>query len=225
MGSPVTVGAVCLDEPLADHNARYARAGEREDRVVQQQIEGSGESDVALVQHMARGDRAALAPFYERHGGIALAMARRMLGDAEAAEEVVQDAFVALWRRAAEFRPDGAAPRTWLLTVVRNRSIDHLRRSSGFDRLSLDDTQPAGLEADPWPEIWKRHCGDAVRAALRDLPQEQRDVIELGFFGGYSHAQIAERLATPLGTVKKRMRSGLKRMRSSLDDSFAGAVP
>lgn len=183
-----------------------------------------GDADLVLMRRMARGDRHALAMFYERHGGVALALARRMLNDFDAAEEAVQDAFVSVWRRAATFRSGAAAPRTWLLTIMRNRCIDELRRRSGAPRLSLDDAQPSAIENDPWPEIWKRHCADAVRAALDALPSEQREVIELGFYGGYSHSQIAERLATPLGTVKKRMRSGLKRLRAALDERFAGSA-
>ena len=157
--------------------------------------------------------------------GVALALARRTLGDAADAEEAVQDAFVSVWRRAGTFRAGAAAPRTWLLTIVRNRCIDELRRRRGDQQLSLDDAPPSAVENELWPEIWKRHCGNEVRAALDALPQEQRDVIELGFFAGYSHAQIAEKLAAPLGTVKKRMRSGLKRLRVELDDRYLRAIP
>jgi RNA polymerase sigma-70 factor (ECF subfamily) len=181
----------------------------------------AGEADLRLMLDIAAGDRNALAHLYERHGGVALAYARRMLDDADDAEEAVQDAFVSVWRRAASFRPEGAAPRTWLLTIVRNRCIDELRRRRGETSRALDDAQPPHFENELWPEIWKRHCADAVRAALTSLPAEQRDVIELGFFGGYSHSQIAERLALPLGTIKKRIRSGLKALRVKLDDRFA----
>jgi RNA polymerase sigma-70 factor (ECF subfamily) len=113
------------------------------------------------------------------------------------------------------------APRTWLLTIVRNRCIDELRRRRGEPIHSLDDMQPAAIETELWPEIWKRHCADAVRVALDRLPAEQRQVIDLGFFGGYSHSQIADRLSIPLGTIKKRMRSGLKTLRLVLDEQFA----
>jgi RNA polymerase sigma-70 factor (ECF subfamily) len=181
-----------------------------------------GNPDLVLMRSMARGERSALSSFYERHGGLALALAMRMLGDVDTAEEVVQDAFVAVWRRAADFRPDAAAPRTWLLAIVRNRCIDELRRPS-FARVPLDDAQPAAIESDPWPDIWKRQCGDVLRAALRELPSDQRNVIELGFFGGLSHAQIAARVDAPLGTVKKRMRTGLRRLRRALDASYADA--
>ncbi len=181
----------------------------------------AGDADLRLMLDIAAGDRNALAQLYERHGGVALAYARRMLDDADDAEEAVQDAFVSVWRRAASFRSEGAAPRTWLLTIVRNRCIDELRRRRGEPSRALDDAQPPQFENELWPEIWKRHCADAVRAALTSLPAEQRDAIELGFFGGYSHSQIAERLALPLGTIKKRIRSGLKALRVKLDDRFA----
>jgi RNA polymerase sigma-70 factor (ECF subfamily) len=184
-----------------------------------------GPSDLVLMRSMARGERSALSSLYERHGGLALTLAMRMLGDADTAEEVVQDAFVAVWRRAADFRPEAAAPRTWLLAIVRNRCIDELRRRPLAARVPLDDAQPPAIEGDPWPDIWKRQCGDVLRAALRELPSEQRNVIELGFFGGLSHAQIAARVDAPLGTIKKRMRSGLKRLRLALDASYADALP
>jgi RNA polymerase sigma-70 factor (ECF subfamily) len=185
----------------------------------------AGESDLVLMRSMARGERGALSTLYERYGGLALSLAMRMLGDVDAAEEAVQDAFVALWRRAANFRAEAASPRTWLLAIVRNRCIDELRKRPALPGVDLDDAQPPAIDGDPWPDIWKRQCGDVLRAALRDLPHEQRNVIELGFFGGLSHAQIAERLDAPLGTVKKRMRSGLKRLRLALDASYADALP
>lgn len=180
-----------------------------------------GETDAALMHRMARGERHALATFYERHGGVAFAVARRMLDDLEAAEEAVQDAFVSVWRNAANFRSSAASPRTWLISIVRNRCIDELRRRRGSPHVSLDDAQPIAADNELWPEVWKRHCGAAVRDALDGLPAEQREVIELGFYGGFSHAQIADRLDAPLGTVKKRMRTGLRRLRSALDDRFS----
>jgi RNA polymerase sigma-70 factor (ECF subfamily) len=189
------------------------------------EISEIGDADVSYMRRMARGDSHALSSLYQRHGGVALALAERMLGGRDAAEDAVQDAFVALWRHAGAYRAGGAAPRTWLLTIVRNRCIDELRRrSGGLQRVDLDEAQPYAIERDPWPEIWKRHCGDALRGALADLSREQREVIELGFFSGHSHAQIAERLGAPLGTVKKRMRTGLKRLRAALDDRFAESI-
>jgi RNA polymerase sigma-70 factor (ECF subfamily) len=181
-----------------------------------------GPTDLDLMRRIVDGERNALAALYARHGGVALAFARRMLEDEHHAEEAVQDAFVSVWRRAATFRSEAASPRTWLLAIVRNRCIDSLRRRRGdAATAALDEAQPEAFDDELWPEIWKRECGAAVRSALRDLPPEQREVIELGFYGGYSHAQIAERLSLPLGTLKKRMRSGLKRLRAALDESYS----
>jgi RNA polymerase sigma-70 factor (ECF subfamily) len=192
---------------------------------VPDEISEIGDADVSYMRRMARGDSHALSSLYQRHGGVALALAERMLGTHDAAEDAVQEAFVALWRHAANYRDGGAAPRTWLLTIVRNRCIDELRKRAGSpQRVELDEAQPQAIERDPWPEIWKRHCGDALRGAMADLPREQREVIELGFFSGHSHSQIAERLGAPLGTVKKRMRTGLKRLRDALDERYAESI-
>jgi RNA polymerase sigma-70 factor (ECF subfamily) len=184
-------------------------------------LDGIVTDDIVLMRRMAAGERTALGTLYERHAGVAFAFARRMLADADDAEEAVQDAFLALWRRAATFSPGGAAPRAWLLAIVRNRCIDELRRRRGETNQSLEDAQACASENELWPEIWKRHCGDVVRAALAALSPEQREVIELGFYSGLSHSQIAERLDVPLGTIKKRMRSGLKRLRLVLDERYA----
>jgi len=181
----------------------------------------NGAADLILMRRIADGERNALDALYVRHGGVALAFARRMLEDASDAEEAVQDAFVSVWRRAGSFRSDASSPRTWLLAIVRNRCIDELRRRRGDTPAPFDESQPEPLENELWPEVWKRQCGEAVRSALRSLPPEQREAIELGFYGGYSHAQIAERLALPLGTLKKRMRSGLKRLRGVIDESYS----
>jgi RNA polymerase sigma-70 factor (ECF subfamily) len=184
-----------------------------------------GAADLILMRRIADGERNALAELYARHGGVALAFARRTLKDDHDAEEAVQDAFVSVWRRAGTFRSEASAPRTWLLTIVRNRCIDSLRRRRGDVTIApLDENQPEAFDNELWPEIWKRQCGAAVRSAMGALPPEQREVIELGFYGGLSHSQIAERLALPLGTLKKRMRSGLKRLRDVLDESYSRSV-
>jgi RNA polymerase sigma-70 factor (ECF subfamily) len=180
-----------------------------------------GLADELLMQRMAGGDRHALDAFYSRYGGLAIALAHRMIGERDSAQDVVQEAFVALWRRAADFDAARCAPRTWLIAIVRNRCIDELRRRAIVAKRAAElDAQPAALDYDPWPETWKRACGAAIRGALARLPPEQREVVELGFYGGLSHAQIADRVGAPLGTVKKRMRTGLKRLRAQLDTSF-----
>ncbi len=178
-------------------------------------------ADARLMQRFARGDRRALEAFYERHGGLALALAQRMLGERDLAEDAVQEAFVSLWRHAGEFDATRCAPRTWLLSIVRNRCIDELRRRSSLEkRIALLAAQPRAIGDDPWPETWKRTCGAAVARALAELPTEQREVVELAFYRGLSHAQIADTTGAPLGTVKKRMRTGLKRLRLLLDTIY-----
>jgi RNA polymerase sigma-70 factor (ECF subfamily) len=180
-----------------------------------------GLTDQIFMQRMADGDRHALDAFYSRYGALAFALAHRMLGERDAAQDAVQEAFVALWRRAGDFDTARCSPRTWLIAIVRNRCIDELRhRAIVAKRMTELDAQPAAPEFDPWPETWKRACGAAIRGALARLPPEQREVIELGFYSGLSHAQIAVRVGAPLGTVKKRMRSGLKRLRAQLDTAF-----
>ena len=187
-------------------------------------IDGA-EEDAVAIRAMAHGRRDALASLYERHGKLAYAFALRTVGDSAAADEIVQDSFIALWRSAGTYRADRCSPRTWIMTIVRNRSIDELRRRRREPiRGELSPNQPGTIENDPWPETWKAHCGEAIRGALEGLAPEQRRVVELGFFGGLSHAEIAQRLGAPLGTIKKRMRSGLQRLRVSLHDAYNDSI-
>ena len=179
-------------------------------------------TDVLAMQAMARGRRDALTVLYQRYGRLAYALALRAVNESGIAEEIVQEAFIALWRSAEHYREDRCSPRAWLMTIVRNRSIDELRRRGREpQRSEIDADQPSAIEDDPWPEVWKFHCADKIRGALEGLPPEQRNVIELAFFGGLTHAEIALRLGTPLGTIKKRMRTGLQRLRAALNDAFS----
>lgn len=143
----------------------------------------------------------------------------RVLGDPARAEDAVQDAFMNIWHRASSFDPDRGSLRAWLLTSVRNRSIDYLRGRGAHERRE-DDLPPemAGAQAqsDPWREVALSLERTAVREAMASLPTEQRQVIEMAFFGGYSHSEIADRTQVPLGTVKGRMRLGLEKMSSYL---------
>ena len=134
-----------------------------------------GNPDVAAMQAMARGRRDALAALYERYGALAHALALRAVNDSGIAEEIVQDAFVALWRNAKTYREDRCSPRTWLMTIVRNRAIDELRRrrrepAGG----SVEFDQPSAIEDDPWPEYWKAHCASVLRGALERLVGDRR---------------------------------------------------
>jgi RNA polymerase sigma-70 factor, ECF subfamily len=144
----------------------------------------------------------------------------RVLGDAARAEDAVQDAFMSVWNRAASFDPARGSLRAWLLTSVRNRSIDYLRgRGSreGLEReLDADVAYSVSPVSDPWREVSLALERTAVRDAMASLPAEQRQVIEMAYFGGYSHSEIADMTSLPLGTVKGRMRLGLEKLGSYL---------
>lgn len=172
-----------------------------------------------LVRH---GETRAFEVVFDRHSGPAFSLAYRMCGSRARAEDVVQEAFVSLWRAGVRYDPARGSVRTWILSVVRNRAIDSFRRESLRPATSLEE---GGL-AERLPstelteaEVERRSDADQIRHALHDLPDEQRKVIELSFFGGFTHQQIAEMLALPPGTVKGRMRLGLGKLRISLEES------
>jgi len=175
--------------------------------------------DDDLIEAVKRRDPAALVSLYDRYNRVAFALAYRVLDDAATADEVVQDAFLLVWQRADSFDPArGGSPRAWLLTIVRHRAIDVRRRS--FRREAGDvplDTVEAVLAG---PDVWDDVLGgldrDQIRAAVNALPDEQRRAIELAFFDGLTHGAIAEHTGAPLGTVKGRLRLGLRKLHGSL---------
>lgn len=180
-------------------------------------------SDEALVALVARGDEHALAELYDRHGRLAYGIAVRVVRDPRLAEDAVQEGFLTVWRTAAAFRADRARPSTWIVTLVHRRAVDLVRREQRrrAEPLPLDHQEvadPAGSAAD---EAWLGSERARVRAALRDLPDAQREAVELAYYGGYSQAEIAEKLGVPLGTIKSRMFAGLTRLRELLDDTAA----
>jgi len=175
---------------------------------------------------VGKRDPDAFEVFYDRHAGVAYSLAYRIVGSRPAAEEVVQEAFLSIWRSGARFDPAKGSVRAWTLGIVRNRGIDALRRdsSSKAPKLSWDDD--AILEASPAPErteeeALRRSEAAEVRGALRELPEEQAKVIQLAFFGGFSHSEIADMVGEPLGTVKGRMRLGMEKIRARLAEGFA----
>ena len=176
---------------------------------------------MTLVEHK---NADAFAILYDRHGGIAYSLARRIVGDSAVAEDVTQEAFLSLWRSGARFDPARGSVRSWTLGIVRNRAIDALRRSAGAaPKLDLDDEallaqEPAPASSDA--EAIRRETADRVRGALRELPAEQSQVIGLAYFGGFTHTEIAEILGMPLGTVKGRMRLGLEKIRIALAEGM-----
>lgn len=181
-------------------------------------------ADEDLMTLVERKDPVAFELLYDRHGGAAYSLAHRIVGDAQAAEDVTQEAFLSIWRSGARFDPARGSVRSWTLGVVRNRSIDALRRQSGrAPKLDLDDD--AALAAQAGGELTdaaaiRRDTAGRVRGALRELPEEQSEVIGLAYFGGFTHSEIAQILSMPLGTVKGRMRLGLEKIRLSLAEGM-----
>ncbi len=174
--------------------------------------------DEALMARLAKGDKDALGLLYDRYGRLAYGLAYQMLGDAGAAEDVVQDAFVAAWRHAASFDPRRGSVRSWLLVSVRNRCIDVLRGPGRWSNLDPSDDEQLDLVAtdDVWEAVLRNTQAEDVRRALECLPEEQRTTIRLAFFGGLTHTQIAAQMRVPLGTVKGRLRLALEKLRDLL---------
>jgi RNA polymerase sigma factor (sigma-70 family) len=176
-------------------------------------------SDEALVAVVARGDESALAELYDRVGRVAYGLAFRVLRDDRLAEDAVQEAFLAVWRSAGAFRPERAKASTWILTLVHRRAVDLVRREERRRADPLDDaTAEAATSESAEDAAWVGFERDRVQAALRQLPDTQREAIELAYYGGFSQSELAERLGLPLGTIKSRMFTGLARLRELLDD-------
>jgi RNA polymerase sigma-70 factor (ECF subfamily) len=176
-------------------------------------------ADEDLVHVVRGGDAAAFEVLYERHATAAFSLAYRMMGTRPGAEDVLQEAFLSMWRSNARYDRGRGSVRTWILGIVHNRAIDALRRSAPYERLRASDEgigerfeAPERTEA----EAARLVEADEVREALETLPADQSQVIELAYFGGFSHSEIADMLDTPIGTVKGRMRLGLQKMRGRL---------
>ncbi|HEY4059557.1 MAG TPA: sigma-70 family RNA polymerase sigma factor [Kofleriaceae bacterium] len=169
------------------------------------------ELDAALVARMAAGDQKALSELYDRHSGILLGLAIRIVRERRDAEDLLHDVFLEAWRSAKDFDPKRGRVRTWLAIRMRSRALD-LKKSARVSRNAGD----AGLETmvDDKPASSPDH--NAVRAALLALGPEQRKVLELAYFEGLSCSEIAERVAIPVGTVKSRIAAGLDRLRSQM---------
>ena len=178
-----------------------------------------------LVQE--EGNAGAFEVVFDRHGDAAFSLAYRMCGRRAMAEDVVQEAFLSLWRTGSSFDPARGSVRAWILRVTHNRAIDTFRRSVNRDARDVPDEGiaerlPAGERTDV--EVHRREDARQVRSALDELPTDQRRVIELAYFGGFTHTQISEMLDLPAGTVKGRMRLGITKMRLALDESTGVAL-
>ena len=187
---------------MADHAARR---------------EAQHPADDTLIRALAARDLAALASLYDRYGRVAYALAYRILGEAEAAEDVVHDGFLSAWRGAASYRAERGNVRGWLLSIVHHRAVDALRRKTTFRPAPLEVAEQRPADDDTAEEATRNVEHATVRAALEALPQAQRRTIELAYFGGYTHVELAGIMGVPLGTVKGRMRIGLQKLRRALD--------
>jgi RNA polymerase sigma factor (sigma-70 family) len=181
-------------------------------------------SDEALVALAARSDDGALAELYDRFGHVAYGLALRIVRDPTLAEDAVQDAFLAVWRSAGRFVPERAKASTWILTLVHRRAVDIVRREQPrrTEPLETAPQTSAGLTED---EAWLRLQRTRVQEALRRLPDQQREALELAYYGGFTQSQLADRLGEPLGTIKSRMFAGLARLRELLDDTGQEHTP
>jgi RNA polymerase sigma-70 factor (ECF subfamily) len=182
-------------------------------------------ADEDLMTRVDDKDSDAFEVLYERHGGAAYSLAHRIVGEPGLAEDVTQEAFLSIWRSKARFDPARGSVRAWALGIVRNRAIDALRSAArpapklDRDDDSLLDAQPAVERTEA--EAIRRETAGRLRQALGLLPREQSQVIELAYFGGFSHSEIADMLGAPLGTIKGRMRLGLEKIRATLAEGMA----
>jgi RNA polymerase sigma-70 factor, ECF subfamily len=181
-------------------------------------------ADEELMPLIGEKDAEAFEVFYDRHGGAAYSLAYRIVGERGAAEDVAQEAFISIWRSGARYDQARGSVRSWMLGIVRNRAIDFLRSKAGrgpkldFDDDSVLAQRPAAELTDA--EALRHETADELRGALGELPGDQSKVIELAYFGGFSHSEIAEMLGVPLGTVKGRMRLGLEKIRGELAEGL-----
>jgi RNA polymerase sigma-70 factor (ECF subfamily) len=176
-------------------------------------------ADEDLMQLVQRGDPRAFELVYDRHSGAAFSLAYRMVGRGNVAEDVVQEAFLSIWRSGARYERARGSVRTWVLGIVHHRAIDQLRRSSVHDKRrasdeGLEERLESGERTDN--EVARREEAASIRSAMDTLPADQSHVIELAYFGGFTHTEIAGILDAPVGTVKGRMRLGLEKLRNQL---------
>jgi RNA polymerase sigma-70 factor, ECF subfamily len=191
-------------------------------------LEGRETSDEELMAQLAAGREEALGPLYTRYAARIFGLASQSL-ERTAAEEVVQDVFLAIWRNAGTFRPERGRFRPWMFQIAHNRVLNELRRRS---RQPVFEFDPEGArlaampDPDPDPEeaVWRTEERDRLRSALEALPAAQRRALDLAYFEELSHPRVAERLGVPLGTTKTRIRAGLQKLRASLSSAVAGLI-
>jgi len=176
-------------------------------------------ADEDLISFVGQGDAEAFATLYDRHSRVAFSLAYRMMGERQAAEDLAQDAFLKVWRSASSYRAERGSVRTWILSIVHNRGIDQIRSHASRRRTQdkIEASAPRSQPSEAFAQTWRNSQRDQVREALDTLPPEQLKILELAYFSGYTHVEISELLRLPLGTVKGRMRLGLKKIRDYFD--------
>ena len=186
--------------------------------------ESDNEFDARLISRIAAGDDSAFDMLYKRFSRSLYGMAYRMMNDAKEAEDVLQEGFTYIWRKAATFDPTRSSPFAWAVMITRNKAIDRLRVRQRLDKLREKVISEESFYQDKDEtsanEPALRERGALIRSALHQIPEEQRQALELSFFSGLTHEQIAERLDTPLGTIKARIRRGLLRLRDCLKEGL-----
>ena len=183
-------------------------------------------ADEDLISLVEAADAEAFATLYDRHSRAAFSLAYRMMGERQASEDLAQDAFLKVWRGASSYRADRGSVRTWLLSIVHNRGIDQIRSQASRRRMQekIEASAPRSQPSEAFAETLRNSQRDQVREALNTLPPEQLKILELAYFSGYTHVEISDLLGLPLGTVKGRMRLGLKKIRDYFKSRDA-AVP
>jgi RNA polymerase sigma-70 factor (ECF subfamily) len=178
-------------------------------------------SDDSLLDAIRRRDEGAIAALYDRYGRLAFGLAYRVVGERNAAEDVVQEAFLSIWRRAASFETTRGSVRTWVLSIVHHRAIDRLRGTAGRTRQDapIDDFERILAIDDPWSEVSQVIQRETLQKAIATLPDAQRQAVEMAYFDGYTQQEIATRMDVPVGTVKGRLRLAMQRLRTLLAGS------
>jgi RNA polymerase sigma-70 factor (ECF subfamily) len=186
--------------------------------------ESDNEFEARLIDRIAEGDDSAFDALYKRFSGSLYGMAYRMMNDAKEAEDVLQEGFTYIWRKAATYDPNRSSPFAWAAMITRNKAIDRLRVRQRLEKLRerviSEESFYQDKDETSANEPTLRERGALVRSALQQIPREQREALELSFFGGLTHDQISERLDTPLGTIKARIRRGLLRLRDCLKEGL-----
>jgi RNA polymerase sigma-70 factor, ECF subfamily len=176
-------------------------------------------SDSDLIGYVVAGNPHAFGVLYDRHSHAAFSLAYRMMGDRQESEDLVQGAFLKVWRSARSYRAERGSVRTWILYIVQNRGIDQLRSLASRRRMQekVKASAPRSEPSVAFTQSWRNSQREQVREALKTLPPEQSKILELSYFYGHTQLEIARLLNTPLGTVKSRLRLGLKKIGEHID--------